>query len=81
METLASNSQDGRDPMTKAREFQGIETIVLHSGGMDSSLCLAQAVKDYGAPHVLSLGFDYGQRHANELASAKRSLERLQRGH
>ena len=54
-----------------ARELKGIETVVIHSGGMDSSLCLALAVRDFGAEHVLSLGFDYGQRHGNELERAQ----------
>lgn len=47
-------------------------TIVVHSGGMDSSLCLAMAVKEFGSEHVLSLSFDYGQRHQNEISRAKR---------
>lgn len=48
------------------------KAIVVHSGGMDSSLCLALAVRDFGAEDVLSLSFTYGQRHSVELeASAK----------
>lgn len=43
------------------------ETVVVHSGGMDSSLCLALAIKDHGAANVLSLSFSYGQRHSKEL--------------
>ena len=46
-------------------------TIVVHSGGMDSSLCLAIAVDDVGAENVLSMTFDYGQRHSAELEQAK----------
>lgn len=49
-----------------------MKTIVVHSGGMDSSICLALAVKKYGANNVLSLGFSYGQRHENELENAKK---------
>jgi 7-cyano-7-deazaguanine synthase len=44
--------------------------IVVHSGGMDSSICLALAIKEYGAEAVLSMSFTYGQRHANEIARA-----------
>ena len=44
--------------------------IVLHSGGMDSSLCLLLAAKQYGADSVISVGFRYHQRHENELAAA-----------
>ncbi len=47
------------------------KAIVVHSGGMDSSLCLALAVREFGAGQVLSLGFDYGQRHRRELQVAE----------
>lgn len=46
--------------------------IVVHSGGMDSSICLAQAIDDYGAKNVLSMSFEYHQRHRNELQQAKK---------
>lgn len=48
------------------------KTVVVHSGGMDSSLCLALAIEKYRAPNVLSLSFTYGQRHSNELERAKK---------
>jgi 7-cyano-7-deazaguanine synthase len=54
--------------------MSGIETIVIHSGGMDSSLCLAKAVKeDFGGDpsKVLSMSFQYGQRHSEECERAK----------
>lgn len=43
----------------------------MHSGGMDSSICLAYAVKKFGADAVLSIGFQYGQRHSGELEKAQ----------
>lgn len=46
------------------------KAVVVHSGGMDSSLCLALAVKEFGAENVLSLSFTYNQRHSIELAKA-----------
>lgn len=46
--------------------------VVLHSGGMDSAVCLGIAVSQYGADNVLALTFDYGQRHSNELICARR---------
>ncbi len=51
--------------------------VVVHSGGMDSSLCLALAAKEFGADQVLSLSFDYGQRHKDELARAARIASHL----
>lgn len=44
--------------------------IVLHSGGLDSTTCLAVAVHEGYQPHALA--FDYGQRHSFELEAAKR---------
>ena len=46
------------------------KAVVVHSGGMDSSLCLAIAVKEFGAENVLSLSFTYNQRHSIELTKA-----------
>jgi len=46
------------------------KAIVIHSGGMDSSICLALATKEFGKEHVLSLSFAYEQRHSNELVQA-----------
>ena len=47
------------------------QAVVVHSGGMDSSLCLALAIQRFGKDRVLSLSFRYSQRHANELQQAK----------
>ena len=33
------------------------KTIVVHSGGMDSSLCLALAIKTFGVENVLAMSF------------------------
>ena len=43
--------------------------IVLSSGGLDSTTCLAIA-RDAGYAPLYSLSFDYGQRHRHELAAA-----------
>lgn len=40
--------------------------LVLFSGGQDSTTCLAWALDRFG--EVETMGFDYGQRHAIELA-------------
>lgn len=46
------------------------KAVVLLSGGLDSATALAMAREQGFACHVLSL--DYGQRHASELAAARR---------
>lgn len=48
------------------------KTLVVHSGGMDSSLCLALAIRAFGVDEVLSVSFSYQQRHSNELIQAKK---------
>ncbi|MBT4793484.1 MAG: 7-cyano-7-deazaguanine synthase QueC [Halobacteriovoraceae bacterium] len=47
------------------------KAIVVHSGGMDSSICLGLAIEQYGAKNVLALSFTYGQRHLVELDFAE----------
>jgi 7-cyano-7-deazaguanine synthase len=49
--------------------------LVLFSGGQDSTTCLAWALARYA--HVETVGFDYGQRHAIELAQRLTVIERL----
>ena len=44
--------------------------VVLFSGGLDSSTCLAIAREDGFAPHALAVR--YGQRHGHELRAAER---------
>jgi 7-cyano-7-deazaguanine synthase len=50
--------------------------VVLLSGGIDSSTCLAIAREDGFAPHALCVR--YGQRHQHELEAAERVAESLQ---
>jgi 7-cyano-7-deazaguanine synthase len=49
--------------------------LVLFSGGQDSTVCLAWALERFA--RVETMGFDYGQRHAVELAVRPRLRERL----
>jgi len=49
--------------------------LVLFSGGQDSATCLAWALQRY--EHVETIGFDYGQRHAVELACRQTLLAEL----
>ena len=47
--------------------------IVCHSGGCDSLACMLGAIEEYDAENIISLGFDYGQRHFEmENAAARR---------
>jgi 7-cyano-7-deazaguanine synthase len=49
--------------------------LVLFSGGQDSTVCLAWALSRYG--RVETVGFDYGQRHAVELAARQAVRTRM----
>lgn len=46
------------------------KVVVLLSGGLDSTTCLAKAVADTDEVHALTIS--YGQRHQQELEAAKR---------
>jgi 7-cyano-7-deazaguanine synthase len=47
------------------------KAVVLYSGGLDSTTCLAIARSEGFEPYALS--FDYGQRHSHELELARRA--------
>jgi 7-cyano-7-deazaguanine synthase len=51
------------------------KAVVLYSGGLDSTTCLAIARQEGFAPYALS--FAYGQRHAVELVRAKEYAPRV----
>jgi 7-cyano-7-deazaguanine synthase len=50
-------------------------SLVLFSGGQDSTTCLAWALQRF--TRVETVGFDYGQRHAVELAARPRILSQM----
>ena len=52
------------------------QALVLFSGGQDSTVCLAWALDRFA--RVETVGFDYGQRHAAELAARPRLTAALQ---
>ena len=54
------------------------QALVLFSGGQDSTVCLAWALARFD--HVETIGFDYGQRHAAELAARPRLLSAIKTG-
>lgn len=52
-----------------------MKALVLNSGGVDSTTCLALAIDKYGAENVVTARAYYGQRHGKELECAKRIAE------
>lgn len=52
-----------------------MKALVLFSGGVDSTTCLAMAVKKYGAENVIALSIFYGQKHEKEINAAKKTAE------
>lgn len=49
-----------------------MKALVLFSGGLDSSVCLGLAVKEYGADQVLALSVFYGQKHKKEMEASEK---------
>ncbi len=49
-----------------------MKALVLFSGGLDSSVCLGLAVKEYGAEEVLALSISYGQKHKKEMMASEK---------
>lgn len=54
------------------------KAVVLHSGGQDSSTCLAWAVYKWGSDRILPVSFDYGQKHKVEMDCAREVCARLE---
>ncbi len=48
-----------------------LKAVVLSSGGLDSTTCLAIAVNKLGKENVSTISIFYGQRHARELSCAR----------
>jgi 7-cyano-7-deazaguanine synthase len=61
--------QDFQATKTMADDMTGM-SVVLMSGGLDSSTAAAFACAKVGKQNVMGLGFNYGQRHAYELVAA-----------
>jgi 7-cyano-7-deazaguanine synthase len=48
-----------------------MKALILFSGGVDSTTCLAMAIQLYGKENVICLSISYGQKHEKELEAAK----------
>ena len=48
-----------------------MKAVVLSSGGLDSTTCLALAIEKLGNANVSTVSIFYGQRHERELSCAK----------
>ncbi len=49
-----------------------MKVMVLFSGGIDSTTCLALAVREHGAGNVTALSISYGQKHSREIEAARK---------
>lgn len=47
-----------------------MKALVLFSGGVDSTTCLAMAIDKYGKEEVVALSVSYGQKHTKEIEAA-----------
>ncbi len=52
-----------------------MKALVLSSGGLDSTTCLALAIEKFGKENVIALSVFYGQKHDKELQAAKKVAE------
>ncbi|MBQ8920502.1 MAG: 7-cyano-7-deazaguanine synthase QueC [Acidaminococcaceae bacterium] len=58
-----------------------MKAIVLSSGGIDSTTCIAKAVEKCGAGNVVTVSIFYGQKHKKELECARKIAEYYQLAH
>ncbi|PCF94852.1 7-cyano-7-deazaguanine synthase QueC [Vreelandella nigrificans] len=65
--------------LSPASDVNASSTVVIYSGGMDSFTVLHRAIQEGLNVHALS--FDYGQRHARELVTAREVCRQLKVPH
>lgn len=51
------------------------KALVLNSGGVDSTTCVALAIQKYGNENVITASLYYGQKHDKELECARKIAE------
>ncbi len=49
-----------------------MRALILSSGGIDSTTCLALAIEKYGRENVTALAITYGQKHAKEIEASEK---------
>lgn len=49
-----------------------MKALVLLSGGLDSCVCLAHAIKEYGADNIVTAALRYGQLHIREVEASQK---------
>ncbi len=49
-----------------------MKALILSSGGVDSSTCLALAIEKYGQKNVIALALTYGQKHEKEIEASEK---------
>ncbi|GBR76008.1 queuosine biosynthesis QueC ATPase [Candidatus Termititenax persephonae] len=59
------------------KKLNKAKALVCLSGGQDSATCLMWAAQEYGADKTYAVSFNYGQKHAVELACAQKIAEIL----
>ncbi len=52
-----------------------MKALVLFSGGVDSTTCLAMAIHKYGKDNVVALSISYGQKHTKEIEASDKIAE------
>lgn len=60
------------DKISKVCGKELMKALVLLSGGLDSTTCLAMVIDKYGKENVIALSLYYGQKHSKELECAKK---------
>ena len=67
------SKKEASSPIKKGKIF--MKALVLSSGGVDSTTCLAEAIAKYSSSEVLALSVFYGQTHDREIKAAKKIAE------
>ena len=58
-----------------------MRALVLFSGGVDSTTCLALAIDRYGKENVTALSVSYGQKHQKEIEASEKIAKYYQVEH